>query len=227
MQPSAKKGANPAKGNDVPVTLWPQYAINGVDGTFLLVSSSELWFDKMLKIIRCRADDHTLRRVTHNVMFQVKRLLRSVIGKECRCDDTDDECEEDVHKAPKRKTWSGFGLHDVLILQKSWGVAKPTLVNTGQVMIFLLDEEGTKFIREVIVVMIEQVTLEAPASNVGEKEITSGSMWSFENETPNIRGKVVWDPDYDSFKLLQKGKETQCVDYKWGSIDGAIRGWRR
>ena len=31
---------------------------------------------------------------------------------------------------------------------------------------------------------------------------------------PNIRGKVVWDPDYDSFKLLQKGKKAQYVDYK-------------
>ena len=39
-------------------------------------------------------------------------------------------------------------------------------------------------------------------------------MWTFENETPSIRGKVVWDPDYDTFKLLQKGKETQYVDYK-------------
>ena len=39
-------------------------------------------------------------------------------------------------------------------------------------------------------------------------------MWSFENETPNIRGKVIWDPDWDSFKLLHKGEETKYVDYE-------------
>ena len=122
----------------------------------------------MLKIIRCRADDQTLRRVTAKVMFQLKRLLRSILGKECKCDDTDDVCEEDsqpvLKPLAKRRTWSGFCLHDVRLLQKSWGVVKPTLVNTGEVMILLLDEEGTEFIRHAIVVMVETVTLEAPAS---------------------------------------------------------------
>ena len=173
LKPSAKKGARPAKVNKVPVTMWPQYSIDGIDHhRFVLVSASELWFEKMLKILRCRTDDQTLRRVTTNVMFQIKRLLRSILGKSLNCDDTEDVNDDEIHVEKKHKaavTWSGFSLKDVLLLQKSWGMTKPTLVNTGEVMILLLDEEGTKFIREVIVEMIEQVALEAPDSKVGKK----------------------------------------------------------
>ena len=215
VQPSAKKkGAKPAKVNTVPVTLWPQYSINGVDGTFLVVSASELWFQKMLKTIRCRSDDQTLRRLTANVMYQLKILLRTILGNAVESDNKADVCEDDVQEKPKQRTWSGFRLCDVLLLQKSWGTTKPTLVNTGEVMILLLDEEGTKFICEVIVLMIHQVTLEAPVSEFAKKETKSGSMWSFENETPNIRDKVVWDPDCESFKLLQKGEMTTYVDHE-------------
>ena len=213
LEPSAKKGAKPAKGNKVPITLWPQYRLSGVDGTFLLVSASELWLEKMITFLRCKGEENkTLKRATTNVMYQIKRLWKTLLGASFNCDDTEDVDEDDLKQGCKRRTWSGFHFTDVVLLQKSWGTTKPTLVNTGVVMVLLLDAEGIKFIREVIVGMIEQISLEAPDSRI-ENETTPGATWSFENDTPNIRGKVVWDPNWDSWKLCHKNKDPTFVDY--------------
>ena len=52
VQPATK---SKKKEDKVPVTLWPQYRIEKLEGSFVVVSSSESWVEKTLQVMRCRS----------------------------------------------------------------------------------------------------------------------------------------------------------------------------
>ena len=77
-------------------------------------------------------------------------------------------------------------------------------MNYGKLFIMKLDGEGVAFISKVIVHVATQCSEERLLQAV-EVQVASGPVevgFRFDDTTPNIRDKVLWDPNRNSWKLL-------------------------
>ena len=82
-----------------------------------------------------------------------------------------------------------------------------TIVNCAKLMVAKLDMDTTRFVSSVVVGAIEKRCATIDAADVdGEGESTPNSHRPahFEDATPNLLGRVVWDTDADTWKITYK-----------------------
>ena len=213
VSPSTDRGSAPARkrarlssANLVPVSIWPQYTISGVSGQFVLVTPSETWLSRMLQTMRCRNASknavNTTRTLVRNLWEALRVMLRKARANAPSLDDSDtldDSSDDDgLAQKPKRVLPVISGLQCVALTTAGLPF---TVLNSGKVFILQLDADGMRFINTVLVDTIRLLSDSTPTST---QEDTAVAAYRFDDSTPNVRDKVVWDPDANSWKLLLK-----------------------
>lgn len=91
------------------------------------------------------------------------------------------------------------------------GVVSVTAVNTGRRPIILLDEFSVTLIKTVVLDLISHIASTSESCSVDS--VTGPSLpqpqaFRFDDDTPNVAGKVAWDPARDGWKMsvTQNGK---------------------
>ena len=91
-----------------------------------------------------------------------------------------------------------------LLFEASFASNTISLMNYGKLFVIKLDSDGVAFINKVIVHVAtqcsEELLLQADEVKVAPGPVEAG--FRFDDTTPNIRDKVVWDPNRNSWKLL-------------------------
>ena len=84
-----------------------------------------------------------------------------------------------------------------------------SLMNYGKLFVIKLDSEGVAFINKVIVHVAKQCSeerlLQADEFKMAPGPVEAG--FRFDDTTPNIRDKVLWDPNKNSWKIFFPKKD--------------------
>jgi len=116
-----------------------------------------------------------------------------------------------------------------------------TVVNHGRKMIMKVDDDAINFIKTTVFELIRHISDTSAPTKSGPTDVKipelrrSSQCFTFEGDTPNIMGKVVWDPMQDSWKLSYRvkgdGVKTRYTDEQGESLSGiyaynrAISAW--
>ena len=190
-----------ARADPVPVPIWPQYTVPEAKGRFVIVSCSEQWVRLLLSTVRVR--NETQSRILEPLFMHAVRVLfregrartLSLLGAP-PCDSSDDD--EDAF-ATRKVARSTFKVSKVLLISMELAGRRFTAVNYGKVFILQLDDVGIKFIETTLVDTIRELTVSG--TNPTAINAPNPNVFRFDDFTPNVRDKVIWDPDTNSWSL--------------------------
>ena len=202
-----------------PVPIWPLYEIDDIDGNFVVISPHEAWVANMIHVLRPPSDTRnsatcmrTLKknlRTAVNVML--RKALKSPTNSPIECSDHDFEATE---KAIKRGSRSGFPIANAFLLKTYIGEYPISLANYGRQMIALMDADATRFINSGLVVIIGKLS-DTPddAASPDTASAAPETAFRFDDSTPNIFGKVVWDVDQNGWRISYKATKQSHITY--------------
>ena len=88
-----------------------------------------------------------------------------------------------------------------------------SILNYGKQMVLLLDDDGKRFLQDSMITVITQLSDECHASADAEtqpREAEQVAAFRFDDSTPNVFGKVVWDTDCHGWKVtIGRGRDTR------------------
>ena len=100
-------------------------------------------------------------------------------------------------------------------LLKVTAAAHPiTIVNTGHQMIALMDDDSTRFVAFALIDTIAKLCSMDADVALPQEPASEMSMFRFDDSTPNVFGKVVWDTDNNSWKVSYKAAHGTMITYK-------------
>ena len=211
----ADRGRKPKRqkqGDSVPVTMWPQYRVKGESITFAVVAPTEHWLIMALAALRGRGSKaNTTRILNKNFAHAVRILLREGLHNHGRNNadsgsedeiDTEDEADAAAKTKAKARTFSGFKLGRVFLLKTVVAKHDVTLVNYGKLFILQLDDEGIVFLNNVILDIMQKLSDTTEAVDDSKSVVSEVAAFRFDHTTPNVRDKVLWEPNQNAWKLI-------------------------
>ena len=197
-------------GDVVPVTLWPQYTVPTLPGTFIVVSPAEAWLSRMLSSLRSFNGDPPMRTLARSLSTAVRVMIRkgfaglkNAAADACQDSDDDvfDEGDGKTASAVARRRFSGYTLEHAFALDVTIADYPLTVVNCGRHLIVLMDDRCLQFVSEALVSVIRQ--LKATPADVEKPQCAP---FRFDDAVPNVRDKVIWSPTLNSWKVLAHTK---------------------
>ena len=193
----------------VPVSIWPQYTLEHAPGRLVVVAPQEPWVMRMMNAIRCRASEKSTRVLSQNLGQAIRVMLRKGLDeRKCRSaadavadDDMSDDADPKERSAAHRN-FSGFSFHNVALVELTFANVVVRALNDGRVLVLLLDDDSLRFIRTTLVELIRRLGDKGGAA-CPEPQLAP---FRFDDSTPNIRGKVVWEPTFNTWKLIMPSK---------------------
>jgi hypothetical protein len=193
------------------ISLWPQYAQHGSLDTYLKMSTMEEWVTRLISAVRAREVDKVHRAIAHKLAKTINPMFRDAIlagRKPCHVIDSDDDGSSDYEKSAKRSKVEKTGLRkacvfrDVAALSITLGGHNITSANCMRPMFLKVNTEGIAVVHTFLVALIRDLkATSAPCLPAVERT----NLFQFCNSgTPNVRGKVVWDPMKGAWKVLAK-----------------------
>jgi hypothetical protein len=210
---TAKRKANAG----VPITIWPQYKLAGLDDhVFAVVAPTEWWLATLLHTLRQRSNVSSVRNLQTELADRARQWIRSgldSINVTSRADDDSDDAE--VDQRPSRyRSLSGMSTTRTKLLNVRIDGATVTVLNYGRMFVLLLDDAGIRFIHDNIVTACAIMCRDG-AADASASSSTSRAAFAFADETPNVRDKVMWDCDANAWKVIYTsafGKVTSLRD---------------
>ena len=208
----------------VPICIWPQYAVKGCDGRFAIVCPNEPWVAAMLRTMRYRkvGDDTrslvkalwaAIRVMTRKGLQNTKpSLAKSAPGEDEPAEDSSDEDASSSRVGRTRYTTSGYHLSRVFLMATRIASHHVSIVNYGKQLILKLDDNGFQFINDVVVNLIQRLS-DGIGESAAKEHSTGEAGFRFDDSTPNVRGKVVWDPNENAWKVTATVRGTWVVRY--------------
>lgn len=204
------------KGHPCAVPLWPLYRLPNNDERFVVIAPSEEWFHHAILLARPTQDQNNhgdkekqkVRALTQALHRDMKNMLEAALKTaldETRKENGDDDLDHSKLSRPRVK--SGVRLQQRQTVRVKVKNHTFTIVNYGKLMIAKLDMDTARFVENVVVGAIEKRCATSDvADDDGEGESSPDSHRSahFEDATPNLHGRVVWDTDRDSWKITYK-----------------------
>ena len=201
-------------GDVVPVTLWPQYTVPTLTGTFIVVSPAEAWLSRMLSSLRSFNGDPPTRILARSLSQAVRVMIRKgFAGVKGVAADAGQDSDEDLFdegdgkqasvrsSAVARRRASGYTLENAFALDVTIADYPLTVANCGRNLIVLMDDKCLRFVSEALVSVIRQ--LKATPADVEEPQCAP---FRFDDAVPNVRDKVIWAPTLNSWKVLAHTK---------------------
>ena len=213
----------------VPICIWPQYAVNGIDGRFAIVSPNEPWVATMMRTMRYRkvgnnsgeSDNsrslakalwEAIRVMTRKGLQNTKSpLAKSAPGEDELAEDSSDE-DATIPKVGRARTSSGYRISHVFLMATRIARHRVSIVNYGKQLIVKLDNNGFDFINDVVVNLIQRLS-DGNGESAVKKHSAGEAAFRFDDSTPNVRGKVVWDPNENAWKLTAMVRGASVVRY--------------
>ena len=195
--------------NYMPITLWPQYSCKGTAGTYVIVGASEKWLGDMVHTLRPKTTSSVSAKVGREMDRQIcsfaKSVLRKLLGKTDSANsktDMDDDSDDDTPRK-RRKGMSGFAIKDILIIDGEFEGHCLTVVNYGGRLVLQVNDALLPFINTVLRAFLTKLAvadaIEQPA--VADASVEKAS-FRFEDDTPNINGKVKWNSTNNEWHVL-------------------------
>ena len=185
--------------NDVQYTavcIWPQYTINRMDGTYVVVAKGEEWLDRIFHTLKGRSSPNNpadpmraLQRKFFKAMnHMLKEGLSGIRGEQRIVKDPGEDSDEDEGPLKRSDRFlSGFDPNHVPTVRAKIADITVTLVNCSRVIILKVDEAGINFISTVIVDVVRILT--KPTDN---------------NPIQDIPNKVVWLTNENAWQVMAK-----------------------
>lgn len=197
-------GRTPKRLRDVdytPVCIWPQYTITNMDGRFIVVSPHESWMEAILHALRPKSDATNSAKVMRDLKQQFHASIKVVLRKSLSLREKEEPDSSDDEKASKcersRSSFSGFKFENVPALKRDVLGHSINMLNCGRQLIVQVNNDAVKFIKIALINIVRQLAL--PTPTIPNPQSIAG--FRFDDATPNIRGKVVWDPIQDCWQL--------------------------
>jgi len=94
-----------------------------------------------------------------------------------------------------------------------------SVLNYGKQMVVLLDDDGKRFLQLGMTSVIHKLAdthdeTATCADAEGKNEVEPVADFRFDDDTPNLFGKVVWDTDLSSWKVTHKSGKERAITYK-------------
>ena len=225
----------------VPICIWPQYAVNGMDGRFAIVSPNEQWVATMLRTMRCRkvsenslaswpeggrklrlANDYSrslakalwsaIRVMTRKGLQNTKTALANSASGEGEPAEESSDDDASSSRVGRARTSSGYRLSHVFLMATRIAGHRVSIVNYGKQLIVKLDDNGFQFINDVVVGLIQRLS-DGNGESAAKEHSTGEAGFRFDDSTPNVRGKVVWDPDQNAWRVTPTLRGACAVRY--------------
>ncbi len=218
---ASAKANTPKRHLEVPATpilLWPLYEIDNLVGHWIVINPhSEDWLQQMLHHLRQPSDKTNsakiMRKLTQACRTAVKVLLRKALASQQQPakDETliDDGSEDEGSGMRRTYTLSGWTFNTIPAFKAQCAGMPVSILNYGNQMVMQLDEDAVRFVQIVLTDLIKKLSEtgdEEPKPSAKDTEPVAN--FRFDDSTPNIFGKVVWDTDKNSWKVthgLRKG----------------------
>ena len=123
--------------------------------------------------------------------------------------------EEDAVISKWKGTLSGWHFGQFPILHTQCAGMPVSILNDGRQMVMQLDDNGIRFIQHGLTEIIKKLSVgDVDASTrAGIKDDSEIAGFKFDDSTPNISEKVVWDTDKNSWKVTYKIKNKPISTY--------------
>ena len=185
---------NGQPGPRIPIPLWPQYKFE--DGAvYLKIAVSEHWVRQLVGTLRGFKNETKTRQLGYKLQSAVRGLLTQI-----------DPMDGGATRNAKR---GALDLLDAASDDDSPNGGPTTLafddvevraVNSGKNVLFAMDANAKKFIETRLTDVICKLA-NAVDDAVQPVEDVCAAHYR-ESATPNIKDKLLWDPERNSFKLL-------------------------
>ena len=219
-----KKGSNPME--FTPITLWPQYTVEGIEGTFVVCSPSELWMEALLHALRPKTTTSNSAKAMRSLVKGLQTAMRTLVRiglqqhrKGGNPDDDGDSSDEGVEpKRPNTRNFSGFKLDQVFLIKINVAGAPLTVVNYGKDLIAHVDDDAMHFLRSCIPDIIRKLSVSDAPDEIKPTPSTPDAGFKFDDNTPNIRGKVVWEPGRNGWQVTMTRDGSKCTTFEEQSL---------
>lgn len=173
-----------------------------------------------------------MRDLTKNCVLAVKVMLRKALESKQKPmkatnegDEEDatalvsslrDSDDEDATTSNKLRLVSGWHFEQFPVFKVHCGGMPVTILNDGRQMILQLDDDGVRFIQHGMKELIEKLTMRAsdPSTSPVKIDDLETACFKFDDSTPNIFEKVIWDPDRRSWKVTYKSNGKKTITYQ-------------
>ena len=198
-----------------PVPLWPQYMVNWrkLDfkcQQFIVLGTQERWMKDLVDQVTTKRVREVLKGLAatfrQEFMACMETVRKPVLLDNPFADDSDDESV-----AAKKKA----DLTEAVVDVKIGGCTVSCLNNTVRAVL-KVDDATVAFINSWVLPLIREVARsQAFSGSATESRPSSGSLADFHfqaDPTPNIRGKVTWNPSTSSWKVSVKKPQGKLTD---------------
>ena len=215
-----KKGSHPVEYTPIPV--WPQYTVEGIEGMFVVCSASETWMDSLLRALRPKTTTpisaKAMRSLVKCLQTAMRTVLRSGLQQHRKggehADDAESSDDGAEQKRPKPRNFSGFKLDQVFLIKINVAGAPLTIVNYGRHLIARVDDDAMHFIRSCIPDIIRKLSVSDVPDEIVPTPSTPDTGFKFDDNTPNIRGKVVWEPGRNGWQVTTTRGGSTCTTFE-------------
>jgi hypothetical protein len=215
------KGSHPLE--YTPITVWPQYTVEGIEGTFVVCSPSEMWMDVLLHTLRPKTTTSisakAMRSLVRGLQTAMRTVLRSGLQQHRKDGQHADDAESSddgmgAKKRVKPRNFSGFKLDKVFLIKINVAGAPLTIVNYGMHLIVQVDDDAMHFMRSCIPDIIRKLSVSDAPDEIVPTPSTPDTGFKFDDDTPNIRGKIVWEPDRNGWRVTMTRDASTCTTFK-------------
>ena len=214
------KGRHPVE--YTPITVWPQYTVEGIEGTFVVCSPSEMWMDASLHALRPKTTTSNsakaMRSLVKGLQTAMRTVLRSGLQQHRKggehADDAESSDDGAAQTRPKPRNFSGFKLDQVFLIKINVAGAPLTIVNYGRHLIARVDDDAMHFIRSCIPDIIRKLSVSDAPDEIVPTPSTPDTGFKFDDNTPNIRDKVVWEPGRNGWLVTMKRGGSTCTTFE-------------
>jgi hypothetical protein len=145
-----------------------------------------------------------MRQLLRSFNEGVRVMLRKAFScSKSGIDIEDDSSDGDEPTVKQPASMSGFKFKNVQFLKVHIAELPVTVMNFGRRLILRLDAEGIVFLKTKLLEFIQRLA-DDEVHDIPEME--EFASFRFDDSATNVRDKVVWDPDANSWKLLLKAK---------------------
>ena len=138
-----------------------------------------------------------------------------IVNQHVRCQHADDAESSDDGMGAKKKqrNFSGFELDKVFLIKINVAGAPLTIVNYGRHLIAHVDDDAMHFMRSCIPDIIRKLSVSDAPDEIVPTPSTPDTGFKFDDDTPNIRGKIVWEPDRNGWRVTMTRDASTCTTF--------------